>query len=178
MNKLLPLSCFLLLLSTAQASHGDENFLRLGVGALGLNMQFNQPALNLGHTESPTLFAEFASSNYTATRLMAYRFHQQDLKMQGVETQLLWGYGLASQGLRIYTGPTAHIEHMHFPTSKQSHHRKAFAWQAGLGWQYKNFALDYSIGLRDNKPYNKVMKPLGYQVENVFLHSFLLSFKL
>lgn len=175
MYKFLPIAV-LLLLGFTTSSLANPSPLRLGVGASSLNIQYDTAGLNDGATTDGILFAEFTQGEYSATRLMFYRFKDTDTKVYGGETQLLLGYGLSKPGLRLYTGPTWHIEHMHLPATDQSHHFRGFAWQAGLGWQYKQIALDYSFGIRDNKHYNRKMRKHGYEVEHVFLHSVLLSF--
>lgn len=179
MSKFLSFSSLLLLLGCSHFALADEqSFFRLGLGVSNLNMQIDDSSVYRKQAQSALIFAEFAATNHSATRFLAYRFDQQGLKLYGAETQLLWGYGLATPGLRLYTGPTAHLEHAHLPQGKHSATLKAFAWQVGLGWQYKNIALDYSFRVRDNHQYNREMKPLGYRVNNVFNHSLLFSIKI
>lgn len=159
---LLPFVLSIGTLSFAAAQAEQPGPLRLGVGASSLNFQHAAKGVPDGKLVNANVFAEFAQNNYVATRLTFYRGKDAGGSLYGGETQLLVGYGLAKSGPRIYTGPTWHLEHLHINDLDFSHSYKGWGWQAGLGWQYKAIALDYSFGIRDNHRYNKTLKPLGF----------------
>lgn len=178
---LLPFALILTSLGfSSQAIAADTDLgpgpLRLGIGATGLNFQRAIDGVPDGKLVNAVVFAEFSQNNYTATRFMLYRGTHKDTNLYGGETQLLLGYGLAKAGPRIYTGPTWHAEHLHIADLDFSHSYRGWGWQAGLGWQYKAIALDYSLGIRDNGRYNSTLKPLGFKGK-VLHNSVLLSYK-
>lgn len=162
-------------------SFAEESQLRLGVGAYGMKLKNSLPGLP-DNDFGASIFAEHTQSNYAGSRFILYSIDkdEDDISVHGAEIQLLLGYGLARNGLRIYTGPTWHIEHIHLPRAGNttiSHTFKGWAWQAGTGVQYKAIALDYAFGLRANQSYKEENKRLGNPSSNLFTHSILLSYR-
>lgn len=163
----------------SSASFAAEPQLRLGTGAFGMNLKHSLPGLP-DNDFGGSLFAEYTESNYAGSRLTLYRIDQNDVRVHGAEMQLLLGYGLAENGVRIYTGPTWHIEHIHLPrenNSTKSSTFKGWAWQVGTGVQYKAFGIDYAFGLRANNNYKKENRRLGNAGGNMHTHSILLSYR-
>ena len=177
MRKFLFVSLFFLSASLASSlSFADSpGPFRLGVGTGNIHFHHAPQGIPDGDTYAAMVFAEFAQNNYHATRLMAYRFDSDDTNLKGAETQLLIGYGLAKQGPRIYTGPTWYFERMQLTTNDRANFH-GFGWQAGIGWQYRAFAVDYSFGVRDNHPYHKKMKKIGYDASHIFQNNLLFSY--
>lgn len=163
-------------LSTHLTYADTSSLLRLGIGASTLDFKHASKGIPDGKTVGSVIFAEYAQDNYSATRLMFYRTDSNSTRLYGGETQLLLGYGLATDGIRIYTGPTWHLEHLHIPQIELSESFHGFGWQLGLGWQYRSIAFDYSAAIRDNRRYKSHFKAYGAD-SSVYQHNLLLSYK-
>ncbi len=125
-------------------------------------------------------FAEHTENNFAGSRFIIYNINNDGVSVHGGEIQLLLGYGLAHNGVRIYTGPTWHIEHIHLPRengTNPSSTFKGWAWQVGTGVQYKDIGIDYAFGLRANQSYKKENRRVGNPNGNMYTHSILLSYR-
>ena len=171
------ISCSLFLFSSyAKAQSSEPIPLRLGIGLLQINIQ-DAPKHAPNHRNFGGLvFAEYSESNHAGSRFIIYNYDHKEAHLTGVETQLLFGYGLANQGLRAYTGPTWFIEHLHMPHSKKSHTFKGLAWQIGLGWQYRAITLDYAVSMRQRRSYERHFSDDNIQIGEVFNQKLLLSY--
>lgn len=172
MHRLLSL-CLVLFLAQTQAEPVD---LKLGLASLHMNIGHAAPKLPQADT-GLALFAEAPQSNYAATRLLLYRLFDQS-NVRGGETQLLWGYGLAQAGPRLYLGPTWHFEKIQVQRAQGSRSKDFYGWgaQAGLGFQYQSLSLDYALGLRDNRQYRHENRHFGLKAGEVWTHSLLFSY--
>ena len=163
---------------TSHSSLADEPHLRLGVGTYGMTLKHTPPGLP-NNDFGGSIFAEHTQNNYAGSRFVMYNIDNNEVSAHGVEAQLLLGYGLAHNGLRIYTGPTWHMEHMHVPRDggTASSTFKGWAWQVGTGVQYKSVSLDYAFGLRANQVYKNENRRVGNSNGNLHTHSVLLGYR-
>lgn len=158
-------------------NHAESGTVRLGLGASHFEMRDGPQGAPSGIPLTSIIFAEFAQSNYAASRFKLYHQDSQDTHLTGAETQLLLGYGLADPGLRIYTGPTWHLEHLHLPPSDQSHSTRGWALQTGIGYQIGSVAVDYAFSWRDKTPYNRLARRQGYKFDSVVEQTLLISYQ-
>lgn len=164
---------------SSSLSFATEPQIRLGVGAYGMKLKHSPQGLP-DNDFGGSIFAEHTQNNFAGSRFILYNIDNDDVFVHGGEIQLLLGYGLAHNGVRIYTGPTWHIEHIHLPRengSTKSSTLKGWAWQVGTGVQYKAFGLDYAFGLRVNQSYKDENRRVGNPNGNMYTHSILLSYR-
>lgn len=173
---ILPALCTLLLTPAALAE--PTNF-RVGTGTFRMDIGHAPAGLPDGSQTGGLLFAEFPQSNRAASRFILYRIDSDGVKVKGGETQLLWGWGLAGPGLRLYTGPAWHYERMEVPRSGSVLTRtfKGWGWQLGAGVQYRAVTLDYAVMMRDNDAYKRENALAGQPSGDVFTHTLLLSYR-
>lgn len=162
----------------SHTSMAADTQLKIGVGAYGMKLK-HTPAGLPNNDFGGSIFAEHTQNNYAGSRFVIYNIDNDEVSAHGVEAQLLLGYGLAQNGLRLYTGPTWHMEHMHLPRngSTNSSTLKGWAWQVGTGVQYKSVSLDYAFGLRANQAYKKENRRVGNPNGNMHTHSILLGYR-
>lgn len=160
------------------SSLADEPRLTLGTGVYGMKLQHSPQGLP-NNDFGVSVFAEHTQNNYAGSRFVMYNIDDDEVSAYGAEFQLLLGYGLTHNGLRIYTGPTWHIEHIHLPRANTtiSHTFKGWAWQVGTGLQYKAISIDYAFGLRANQAYKNENRRLGNPGGNMHTHSILLGYR-
>ncbi|MGB1091164.1 MAG: hypothetical protein ACPGYX_03485 [Oceanobacter sp.] len=170
----------LALFSAAQSQAENTNF-RVGLGSTTLDVSPAAEYLPTTDEKGLSLFAEFPQSNHAASRFIMYRAHQNDKDLTGFETQLMWGWGLAQPGFRLYAGPAWHREKILVDRTGGSRTRFFNGWglQAGLGYQLKAITLDIATTWRDDQDYRFENRRSG--VENtrpdVFLTNLLISYR-
>lgn len=174
---------FALTFSTASVCAAENNQptnFRVGAGVFQADMG-NAPAyLPNGEQQGFSLFAEFPQSNRAASRFILYRLNGEDnIQLQGGETQLMWGFGLAEPGLRAYTGPAWHYEKILVQRAAADHYRilNGWGWQFGLGIQFDAITLDLAATLRDANDYNHETEQAGAKEGDVWTHNLLLSYR-
>lgn len=173
------LSSALFLVAASPVTLAEPSNLRIGVGGFVLDVEHAPAGIADGSQVGGAIFAEFPQSNYAGSRFIAYRIDTDGIKVKGGETQLMWGYGLAQPGLRIYTGPTWHYERMEVPRAGGVKTRtfKDWGWQIGAGVQYQAITLDYAISLRDNGQYKTENARAGVANGDVWTQTLLLSYR-
>jgi len=127
-----------------------------------------------------TFSAEFPQDNYVGSRFIVYREDDDDVSLWGYETQLMWGYGLAQPGFRIYTGPAWHREVIRSQAngSRQQRVFNGWGWQLGTGWQIGAITLDVAATYRDPKDYRDENKRAGNNViPDPILSNVLVSYR-
>lgn len=171
------------LLLAAAASHAaEEEFTNFRVGVGGYAADLSNAPQYMPDSDQPgfAVFAEFPQSNVAASRFILYRVNGEDgLKLQGGETQLMWGWGLAKEGPRIYTGPTWHYEKMQVPRGSSERYKvfNGWGWQLGAGYQFRAVTLDFAFGWHDNQDYNKENDRAGLKDGDYTTQSLLLSYR-
>lgn len=168
----------LLLLPTlfwALSSHAEVSNFRVGLG--WLNVDIHPSELAKKQDNGMSLFAEFPQSNYTASRFLVYRLNgEDDLRLHGFETQLMWGYGLAKSGLRVYTGPAWH--HETWNTANQSQRFNGWGWQLGTGFQHRAITMDIAATYRQPSDYHRFNRRQGIrQQPDPILANLLVSYR-
>lgn len=178
-----PLLSSLLMLCAAPALADDSrkptNF-RVGAGVFQADIGNAPSYLPNAEQQGFSLFAEFPQSNHTASRFILYRLNgEDDIQLQGGETQLMWGWGLAEPGLRIYSGPAWHYEKMLVQRAAGDHYRvfNGWGWQFGIGAQFDAITLDLAATMRDPKDYNSENLQAGASKGDVWTHNLLLSYR-
>lgn len=175
------LSALTFFVSSVSAADTKEptNF-RAGVGVFQADIG-NAPAyLPNGEQQGFSLFAEFPQSNHAASRFILYCLNgEDDVQLQGGETQLMWGWGLAEPGFRIYTGPAWHYEKMLVQRAAGDHYRvfNGWGWQLGIGAQFAAITIDLAATLRDPDDYNHENIQAGAKEGDVWTHNLLLSYR-
>lgn len=172
-------SCALLFVALSPFTQAEPSNFRLGVGSFVLDIEHAPAGIADGSQMGGAIVAEFPQSNYAGSRFIAYRIDTDGVKVKGGETQLMWGYGLAQPGVRIYTGPTWHYERMEVPRAGGIKTRtfKDWGWQLGTGFQFRAVTLDYAISLRDNGQYKTENARAGVSNGDVWTHTLLLSYR-
>jgi len=174
---LLTLSLFTAMTATAA---GDHSNFRVSTGVYSANLSNGPQWMPDNDQMGFAVFAEFPQSNIAASRFILYRVNGEDgLKLQGGETQLMWGWGLADTGPRIYTGPTWHYEKMQVQRGNSDHFRvfNGWGWQLGVGYQLRAITLDYAFGWHDNQDYNDENSYAGTKDGDYTTQSLLLSYR-
>lgn len=180
------LSCLFALLPLVSTSALAEdkpaytNF-RVGVGSFRLDIDPAASYLTDAGDRGSSLFAEFPQSEHAASRFIMYRYHGDDKDLTGFETQLMWGWGLASEGARLYTGPAWHREKMAVERSSGSGTRvfNGWGWQLGAGYQVGAITVDVAATWRDNEDYDDENHAAGhdYKRPNVWFRNLLISYR-
>lgn len=180
------LPCLLALLPLATASglvNAEDSFtnFRVGVGSFRLDIDPAAAYLPDAEDRGTTLFAEFPQSEHAASRLIAYRYHGNGKDLTGFETQLMWGWGLASEGFRLYTGPAWHREKMAVERNSGSGTRvfNGWGWQLGTGVQVGAVTVDVAATWRDNEDYDAENHAAGddYPRPDVWFRNLLISYR-
>jgi len=162
------LSLFLLVLMqlpmVSQAAEHDSNF-RLSLGRYITSVD---PSASYSSDDQKQHFGwsiagEMPQSNYTASRAIFYAIDDDRLGASGLEMQIMWGYGLAQPGFRIYAGPGFFFEHRtdRSAASDKFNTYRDFAISAGTGFQYKRMILDLNYQYRDPRSYERELKKRG-----------------
>lgn len=140
--------------SSLAAADKTTNF-RVGVGSVYLDVDPGAAYLPSSDETGYSLFAEFPQSNHAASRFVMYRMHDNDKDLTGFETQLMWGWGLAEPGFRLYTGPAWHREKILVDRNSGSSTRffNGWGWQIGTGFQIGAITLDVAATWRDDQDY-------------------------
>jgi len=174
----LGLLLFMQLAQQSLAESQDSN-LRISVGR---HMLTTDPANAYAGDQSKqhsgwSIAAEMPQSDHTASRAIFYRVADDRLTSTGLEMQILWGYGLATPGIRVYAGPGFFFEHRHdlLADEDQFDAFRDFALSAGLGYQYKRYVVDMNYQLRDPRSYERELKTRGVD-DSVNASSMNLSF--
>ena len=98
---LAPRVLLLSLLLAATSSYAEQDFtnFRVGVGSYSADLAGGPQWMPDGSQAGFSVFAEFPQSNIAASRFILYRINGEDgVRLQGGETQLMWGWGLAQSG--------------------------------------------------------------------------------
>ncbi|ASP40081.1 hypothetical protein CHH28_15975 [Bacterioplanes sanyensis] len=140
-----------LLLLSLTATAEPTNF-RVGAGIWQLSIDPGAPS----HDDTGyALLAEFPQSEHAGSRFLVYGMNgQQDYLVRGVETQLFWGWGLASPGFRLYTGPAWHWQKSRAQNSSHITHN-GWGWHIGTGWQWRAITLDLTASYRIPDDYDQ-----------------------
>jgi len=150
-----------LLLMTTSAAHSADsateftNF-RVGVSATSLDVSPGADYMPAHDDHGFGVFAEFPQSNHAASRFVIYQINNDEKDVSGFETQLMWGWGLAEEGFRLYTGPAWHREKIAIRRTGTSSHTGVFngwGWQIGTGYQLGAITLDVAGTYRDDQDY-------------------------
>lgn len=168
-------SVLLALLLLALPSHADYSNFRVGLGWLKVDMEPSPLAQK--SDDGITLFAEFPQTNYTASRFLIYRLDgTNDTRLRGFETQLMWGYGLAQPGLRLYTGPAWHRDSWHH--TGQSQRFQGWGWHLGSGIQYQAITVDITATYRRANDYRRYHRRQGIHNQSApILGNVLISYR-
>ena len=166
MSRIIALGLLLLTQITQQSlAESQDTNLRV---SLGRHLLTTDPALayasDLQTQHSGwSIAAEMPQSDHTASRAIFYRVADDRLTASGLEMQILWGYGLATPGFRIYAGPGFFFEHRKDLLADQDQFDvfRDFAISAGLGYQYKRYVVDVNYQLRDPRSYERELKTRG-----------------
>ena len=141
-------------LATSAYAEAESQF-RVGIGRTFL---YNDPARSYSRSADAWHYgwlanADYSHNNYFAARSYLYRFDgRNDVQGWGGELQLLAGYGLAGDGVRIYTGPTyirearKDMEAIH----EQFNVFQGLGWNVGTGYQWQRWSFDATATVRDN----------------------------
>lgn len=148
----------MILLAFTQYSHADIRNFRVGLGWLNVDIQPSPLTPKRDH--GVTVFAEYPQNNYTASRFIMYRLDAAGRdRLRGFETQLMWGYGLAQPGIRLYTGPAWHYETWH--NQQQEHRFNGWGWQLGGGFQFQAITIDVAATYRHPSDYHRFNRRQG-----------------
>lgn len=176
----LTLAAITTLVLTPAAGQAEPSNFRLGTGLFSASIEHAPDWLTDGSQQGFSVFGEFPQSNYAASRFILYRINGADgVRMQGGETQLMWGWGLAQPGPRAYTGPAWHYDKMLVQRSDGDHYRvfNGWGWQIGMGFQFRAVTLDVAATWRDADDYNSEIKRTGHRDTNVWTRNLLLSYR-
>ncbi len=171
----------LMLFSTA-SGHAEPTNFRVGGG---------QFTAHIGSAGTPdwlpdsgdagiSLFAEFPQSENAASRFLLYRVNGEDgARLQGGETQLMFGWGLSGPGPRAYTGPAWHYEKMQVVRDSGDRFRvfNGWGWQFGLGFQFRALTVDIAATWRNPDDYNHELNRAGIRDGDVWVRNLLLSYR-
>lgn len=153
-------SVILALMSSGQAiadsaKQDDYTNFRVGISSTTLDVSPGASYMPESGDQGMGVFAEFPQSEHAASRFIIYRMHQDGKDVTGFETQLMWGWGLASEGFRLYTGPAWHREKILIDrgTSKHTGVFNGWGWQVGTGVQWGPITLDIAGTYRDDQDY-------------------------
>lgn len=167
-----------LLLSSAVSAE-PTNF-RVGAGLFRADFG-NAPAyLSDGSDNGFSLFAEFPQSPYAGSRFIYYRLNADDeRKIAGGETQLMWGWNLDAPGFRAYTGPAWHYENIRVqrPSGSRFKTFNGWGWHAGIGLQYQAITVDLAATLRDPQDYNDENALSGAKDGDVWTYNLMTSYR-
>jgi len=168
-----------LLISSACVQAEPTNF-RVGVGLLQTDTSPAAGYFPDNHDQGYTLFAEMPQSDHTASRFLIYRLDDNGKQLSGYETQLMWGWGLAGPGLRLYTGPAWHYEKLKLQRPGANHQVfNGWGWQLGIGVQYQAITLDLAATVRDNQDYHHENKRAGLDDSrpDTYISNLLISYR-
>lgn len=167
-------------LIVCQATQAEPTNFRLGTGLFQASFDNAPVWMPESSDQGFTLFAEFPQSANAGSRLLLYRINGEDgRRMEGGETQLMWGMGLNEPGLRLYTGPAWHYENIRVARTSGSKTRRfnGWGWHAGAGVQYRAVTLDIATTWRVPDDYDSEAKRAGEQGGDVFTFSLLTSYR-
>lgn len=131
---------------------------RVGIGRVFL---YNDPDRAYSRSEESwhygwQLSADYSHNQYFAARANVYDLNgSENVSGQGGELQLLGGYNLNGQGIRLYTGPLWFYEKRNDKSAihDKKHVFSDFGWHLGAGYQWQRWSLDISASLRNNQDY-------------------------
>ena len=177
------------LATAAATTAADPTNFRVGVAGTQLNIDPGPEYVTSSDDTGIAIFAEYPQSNHAASRFIVYRIHDDgsdtgnDRKdVTGFETQLMWGWGLAKPGFRIYTGPAWHREKMLVERSGKYKTRtlNGWGWQLGLGYQLGPITLDAAATWRDPDDYrleNQRTAALSDDTPDVIFNNLMISYR-
>ena len=151
---------FLLGLSLTNASAEPTNF-RVGLGLTTMHISPAPDYLPDSRDQGISIYAESPQSNNAGSRFFIYGINgDDDAQVRGMETQLMWGWGLAEPGWRLYTGPAWHWEK--FKTNRNNHQvMNGWGWHIGTGYQFNAITVDIAATYRDPHEYLAENKRAG-----------------
>lgn len=181
----------LVALNLATATVAEPSNLRVGVSRTVLDIDPAASYLTTSDNVGMAVFAEFPQSNHTSSRFVLYRIHEdgnasQRKDVTGFETQLMWGWGLAEPGFRIYTGPAWHREKILVERSgsRKTRFFNGWGWQLGLGVQQGPITVEFAATWRDPDDYRTEnrrpeIKATGIddQKPKVWLNNMMISYR-
>ena len=175
---LIGLTAGTLLSAAAQAE--PTNF-RVGAGLYTASFDNAPEWMPETSDKGMALIAEFPQSANAGSRLMIYRVNGEDgRRLEGAETQLMWGIGLNQPGFRAYTGPAWHYENIRVPAASGNTRFRRFngwGWHLGTGVQYKAVTLDLAATWRVADDYTNEAERGGMDGGDVFTYSLLTSYR-
>ncbi|WP_221795400.1 hypothetical protein [Oceanobacter mangrovi] len=167
--------------ATAAAADSEPTNFRVGVTSTALDVSPSAPSFPDSSQRGFGLYAEFPQSNHAASRFIWYRIHDDDQDVTGFETQLMWGWGLAQPGFRLYTGPAWHRDKVLIQRTAGSHTGifNGWGWQIGTGYQLGPVILDVAATFRDDQDYRNENRRAGISGErpNVWLTNAMISYR-
>ena len=151
----------------------DSNF-RLSFGRTTLDVSPNEAYSSDGQNQHHgwSIAGEMPQSDHTASRAQLYRIDDDRLTATGLEMQIMWGWGLASEGPRLYAGPSYFFEHRHDERATDDSFDvfRDIGVSAGFGYQYQRWVLDLNAQWRDPRSYERESKS-RQRNDNVSVHS-------
>ncbi|GGY34951.1 hypothetical protein GCM10011297_05030 [Bacterioplanes sanyensis] len=135
----------LLLLCWVTVQAQDYTNFRVGGGIWQFSVDPGHP----DHSDyGYALMAEFPQSEHAGSRFLVVGLNgEQGFLLRGVESQLYWGWGLASPGWRLYSGPTWHWQKARHASSRHQVHN-GWGWHLGTGFQWRALTIDIAAGYR------------------------------
>ncbi|MCA6065317.1 porin family protein [Thalassolituus marinus] len=167
-------------LALIQPAQAEPTNFRVGTGLFQTSFDNAAAWMPESSDQGFTLFAEFPQSAHAGSRFMLYRINGEDgRRIEGGETQLMWGLGLDAPGLRLYTGPAWHYENIRVARASGSNTRRfnGWGWHAGTGFQYKAVTIDLTTTWRVADDYTSEAERDGKDGGDVFTYSLLASYR-
>lgn len=191
MRSLPHLPCLLALLPLATLSgiasaDGEYTNFRVGTSLTRLTINPGADYLPDSSDRGVSLFAEYPQSNHAASRFTVYRVHNDGKDLTGFETQLMWGWGLAKEGFRLYSGPAWHREKILVDRGGNSKTRffNGWGWQIGSGYQLGAVTFDIAATWRDDQDYRAENQRaenqaagVSHERPNVWFRNIMISYR-
>lgn len=160
---------------SAQADDLNKKF-NIGLGTYALVITNDSAFFDDDRLTGFSLSGLYAVSDMFALRAAYYALEHDDFSSiddTGFDFVGYIGAGLMSEGFKIYGGGGIYTENWDTPTGDESFN--GLQLSGGIGYNWKNVALDFVLSLRQKDDYEDVLVGSGVNIDGAASGSLILS---
>ena len=166
----------LLLSSSVYAQEETPKNWQVGFGLYNTTISYDEGADD--EFSGGAIVGTYAHSNNLAFRGSIFSLDHDDLsevESSGFDLVVYGGTGLLLQGFKIYGGVGIFKDSWEFRGFDESFN--GFQLSGGLGYNWEQVAVDYTIGIRDVSDYDDLVSEAGFEAEATVSSNLSISFR-